>query len=557
MAAVPEELGREVRHDRGDRGERLAGLREQAPGRGGRGGHQVAERLRLVGLDGAHADAGVAGVGVEFGRHRELERGAAALDREQDRDRGVVAGDAVGHLGPGAHGDAVDGEDLVAGAQAGGGRGGAVGGRDRGGGLPQWQEGEDGDHDQSGRQDVGQRAGHGDQDLPAPADVLVGAPRRAGRGAEALDLDVAPEGQGANAVAGAVGAVGVEAGARAPHERPEPDRELGGADPAGAGGEEVPELVDGDEDEEGEHGAGEHPGARHRQQDGGDGHREDRHGGRAPLVGLGSRRRRARVPVAVAVVVRGAEAAHELQGGGVLGGGAIVAGRGRGLLDDRRHEERSAARASNRGFRRPATPYDRTPMAPDSLRAALLLQLAALGVAAPANLALERPRKPDHGDWSVNCFPLAKGSDFNGPALAQELADRLNADPPEHVEKVEVIGGFLKFPLRPTWLHDVLRSVLAAGTERYAGHDDGGGTSVNIEFVSANPTGPLHAGHGRWAAYGDSLARILDRCGYVAHREFYVNDRGVQTERFGASLAAAKAGLPVPEDGYKGAYVEE
>jgi arginyl-tRNA synthetase len=196
-------------------------------------------------------------------------------------------------------------------------------------------------------------------------------------------------------------------------------------------------------------------------------------------------------------------------------------------------------------------------MAPESLRAAILVQLAALGVTAPGNLALERPRKPEHGDWSVNLFPLAKGTDFNGPALAQELADRLNAEPPEHVEKVEVIGGFLNFRLRPTWLHDVLRSVLAAGTERYAGHDDGGGTSVNIEFVSANPTGPLHAGHGRWAAYGDSVARLLDRCGYVAHREFYVNDRGVQTERFGASLAAAKAGRPVPEDGYKGAYVEE
>jgi arginyl-tRNA synthetase len=126
------------------------------------------------------------------------------------------------------------------------------------------------------------------------------------------------------------------------------------------------------------------------------------------------------------------------------------------------------------------------------------------------------------------------------------------------VAQVAVAGpGFVNFHLRPTWLHDVLRQVVSEGEDRYARHSLGQGRRVNVEFVSANPTGPLHVGGGRWAAYGDSLCRLLERCGYVAHREYYVNDRGNQMELFVRSLAARRRGEPLPADGYQGAYVSE
>ena len=196
-------------------------------------------------------------------------------------------------------------------------------------------------------------------------------------------------------------------------------------------------------------------------------------------------------------------------------------------------------------------------MAPIELTDAIRSRLRDLGVVAPADLKLERPRNPEHGDWAVNCFPLAKGSSYAGPQLAAALADSLDADPPAHLAKAEAVGGFLNLRLHPTWLHDVLRAVVAAGTATYAATDAGRGRSVDIEYVSANPTGPLHAAHGRWAAYGDSLARVMARCGYAVQREFYINDRGAQLDRFGESLLAAKRGESIPEDGYRGAYVEE
>jgi arginyl-tRNA synthetase len=195
--------------------------------------------------------------------------------------------------------------------------------------------------------------------------------------------------------------------------------------------------------------------------------------------------------------------------------------------------------------------------APVELRDAVVARLVQLGVAAPTDLKLEQPRHPEHGDWAVNCFPLAKGSSYAGPALAAALADTLNAHPPNHLAKAEAVGGFLNLRLHDTWLHDVLRTVVAEGVETFARTDAGAGRSVNIEFVSANPTGPLHVAHGRWAAYGDSLARVLSRTGWAVQREFYVNDRGAQLQRFADSLRAVKQGEPVPEDGYRGEYVEE
>jgi arginyl-tRNA synthetase len=195
----------------------------------------------------------------------------------------------------------------------------------------------------------------------------------------------------------------------------------------------------------------------------------------------------------------------------------------------------------------------------DALTDALRQSLAAIGVTAPDVIGLEQPARTEHGDWSSNvALASAKTAGRNPRELAQELADHLNAEPPAHVEKVEVAGpGFVNFRLRSTWLHDVVRDVIAAGDDGFGWSSTGAGTRVNVEFVSANPTGPLHAGHARGAVFGDSLARILERTGHEVSREFYINDRGLQMANFGASIAARAAGHAVPEDGYQGDYVAD
>ena len=138
------------------------------------------------------------------------------------------------------------------------------------------------------------------------------------------------------------------------------------------------------------------------------------------------------------------------------------------------------------------------------------------------------------------------------------MAERLQADLPAHVQAVEVAGpGFVNFRLTDTWLHDVLVEVVNEGADGFGRNTLGTGTKVNIEFVSANPTGPIHAGHGRGAAYGDTLARVLSWCGYDVSREYYLNDRGTQIQLYADSLAARKRGEPVPEGGYQGDYIVE
>ena len=195
----------------------------------------------------------------------------------------------------------------------------------------------------------------------------------------------------------------------------------------------------------------------------------------------------------------------------------------------------------------------------DSLATALRAALTEAGIEPPIEIHLERPGRREHGDWSSNvAMATAKANGRVPRELAGDLVDRLNASPPAHVERVEIAGpGFVNFHLRETWLHDVLVDVIAGGEQDYARLDLGGGRRVNVEFVSANPTGPIHAGGGRWAAFGDSLCRILERTGHVVHREYYLNDRGVQMGIFGASLAARKAGTELPEDGYAGEYITE
>jgi len=190
----------------------------------------------------------------------------------------------------------------------------------------------------------------------------------------------------------------------------------------------------------------------------------------------------------------------------------------------------------------------------DALRAALVaLEVEPL----PETINLERPARREHGDWSSNvALAAAKKAGRNPRELAQQLADHLTGDLPRHVDAVEIAGpGFVNFRLADTWLHAVLDDVVAGGVDGYARHEIGTGTTVNVEWVSANPTGPLHVGHGRNAAYGDSIVRLLERCGYDVTREYYLNDRGTQMQNFVASLLARKAGTDVPEGGYNGQYI--
>ncbi len=193
-----------------------------------------------------------------------------------------------------------------------------------------------------------------------------------------------------------------------------------------------------------------------------------------------------------------------------------------------------------------------------ALTGAIAGALAGLGIDADASrLRLERPSRADHGDWSSNAAMVnAKAAKMAPRELAERVVAELELAGLPHLERAEVAGpGFINVHLSPSWLHEVLATVLRAGAKRYACPDIGNGQTVNLEFVSANPTGPLHAGGGRWGAFGDSLARLFRRCGYETVTEYYVNDLGVQVQLFGQSLVARMTGEPVPNDGYHGQYV--
>jgi arginyl-tRNA synthetase len=174
----------------------------------------------------------------------------------------------------------------------------------------------------------------------------------------------------------------------------------------------------------------------------------------------------------------------------------------------------------------------------------------------PSEVTVERPRNSEHGDYATNiALQLAKLAGTSPRVVAEVVATRLRDV--GGIASVTVAGpGFLNITLDAATLGELARSVVVAG-EAYGRIDRHAGERINVEFISANPTGPLHLGHTRWAAVGDAIARVLEAAGADVAREFYVNDRGVQMDKFGQSIQARALGTDVPEGGYQGAYVDE
>ncbi|HEY3238535.1 MAG TPA: arginine--tRNA ligase [Acidimicrobiia bacterium] len=195
----------------------------------------------------------------------------------------------------------------------------------------------------------------------------------------------------------------------------------------------------------------------------------------------------------------------------------------------------------------------------DDLAAAVRAALGDAGLPEPAGgVELTPPKAKEHGDFATNvALQLAKAVGRPPREVAQSLAAALMASAPAHLERVEIAGpGFLNLHLGPGWLHDVLRTVVTEG-EAYGRNASLAGRRINLEFVSVNPTGPLHAGGGRWVAVGDAIANLLAAQGALVHREYLLNDAGTQLDLFGRSLLARYQGEEPPDDGYQGAYLDD
>ncbi|MBN4927851.1 arginine--tRNA ligase [Hoyosella rhizosphaerae] len=176
--------------------------------------------------------------------------------------------------------------------------------------------------------------------------------------------------------------------------------------------------------------------------------------------------------------------------------------------------------------------------------------------AVPDLVVVERPRNPEHGDYATNvALQVAKRAGTTPRELASWLATAIaEAD---EIASAEIAGpGFLNIRLAAAAQGQIVQKVLEAGVN-YGRGDSLAGVKINLEFVSANPTGPIHLGGTRWAAAGDSLGRAFEAQGAEVTREYYFNDHGAQIDRFARSLEAAAFGQPVPEDGYAGEYINE
>jgi len=198
---------------------------------------------------------------------------------------------------------------------------------------------------------------------------------------------------------------------------------------------------------------------------------------------------------------------------------------------------------------------------PEELSAAIrstLTESVATGelrVEVPAEVRVERPKNRDHGDWSTNvALQLAKGAGMPPRELATALATRLGRL--VGIKTVEVAGpGFLNITLDAASAGGLARTIVEAGTA-YGRNDSEAGHVVNLEYISANPTGPLHLGHTRWAALGDAMGRLLAASGATLTTEYYLNDAGAQMDKFARSVLARAKDEPTPEGGYPGAYID-
>jgi arginyl-tRNA synthetase len=194
----------------------------------------------------------------------------------------------------------------------------------------------------------------------------------------------------------------------------------------------------------------------------------------------------------------------------------------------------------------------------DDLGSAILdiLRAANLDCEIPDSLTLERPKNRDHGDFATSIpLALAKPSGKNPRVIAEIIKNKLEER--SDIASVEIAGpGFINISLNSASQGGVVSAILSSG-KKYGESKTFPGTKINLEFISANPTGPLHLGHTRWAAVGDALGRVLSAAGADVTREFYINDRGVQMDLFGQSLQAAALGKARPEDGYQGDYIND
>ena len=179
----------------------------------------------------------------------------------------------------------------------------------------------------------------------------------------------------------------------------------------------------------------------------------------------------------------------------------------------------------------------------------------------PSQLILDRPKNRDHGDYATSiALALAKEANMQPGVIAKVIVKTLTDNKlltTAGISKVDIAGpGFINITLESASQGVVVTEILTAG-KKFGTSNTLAGKKINLEFVSANPTGPLHLGHTRWAAVGDSLGRVLTAAGAQVSREFYVNDRGNQMDLFGASIRAAALGKARPEDGYHGEYIED
>jgi arginyl-tRNA synthetase len=200
--------------------------------------------------------------------------------------------------------------------------------------------------------------------------------------------------------------------------------------------------------------------------------------------------------------------------------------------------------------------------AAEQIRAELIRAARSLGAPEDVSPLLERPRETSHGDWATNlAMVLAKPLRSKPRDIADKLRDSIDLVR-AGVSRIEIAGpGFMNFWIDAGRIASGLKEIISAD-ERYGQSNAGGGKVVNVEFVSANPTGPLHVGHGRQAALGDAIATLLETTGWKVTREFYYNDAGAQIDNLAASVAVRLSELegkssPIPEGGYHGEYIRE